>query len=72
VQELTGWLYSEEFATAAYRLVLFRGVCATAAWMCYKHQIRLKKLSEARSLVDEDLRLLSGLRKERKIQILYF
>ena len=34
-----------------------------AAWMCYKCQVKLKKLNEARNLVDEVSRLLSGLKR---------
>jgi len=30
-----------------------------AAWMCYKHLVTLKKLNEARNLVDEVSRLPS-------------
>ena len=35
-----------------------------AAWMCYKCQVKLKKLNEARNLVDEVSRLLSGLKRK--------
>jgi len=43
--------------------VLLLHGCSPAAWMCYKHQVKLKKLNEARYLVDEDLRLLPSLKK---------
>ena len=35
-----------------------------AAWMCYKCQVKLKKLNEARNLVVGVSRLLSGLKRK--------